>query len=77
MVKYRGTDTNVSVPDTVEIIGESAFEDNTRIELVVLPNTVKKIEAYAFWGCDNLDTVVLGRGLTLSLIHISEPTRPY
>ena len=64
LVKYRGTDTNVSVPDTVEIIGESAFEDNTRIELVVLPNTVKKIEAYAFWGCDNLDTVVLGRGLT-------------
>ena len=47
LVKYRGTDTNVSVPDTVEIIGESAFEDNTRIELVVLPNTVKKIEAYA------------------------------
>lgn len=64
LVKYRGTDTNVSVPDTVEIVGESAFEDNTRIELVVLPNSVKKIEAYAFWGCDNLDTVVLGRGLT-------------
>lgn len=64
LVKYRGTDSNVSVPDTVEIIGESAFEDNTCIELVVLPNTVKRIEAYAFWGCDNLDTVVLGRGLT-------------
>lgn len=64
LVKYRGTDTNVSVPDTVEIVGESAFEDNTRIELVVLPNSVKRIDAYAFWGCDNLDTVVLGRGLT-------------
>lgn len=64
LVKYRGTDTNVSVPDTVEIVGESAFEDNVRIELVVLPNSVKRIEAYAFWGCDNLDTVVLGRGLT-------------
>lgn len=64
MVKYRGTDTNVSVPDTVEIVGEGAFEDNTRVELVVLPNSVKRIEAYAFWGCDNLDTVVLGRGLT-------------
>lgn len=64
LVKYRGTETNVSIPDTVEVIGEGAFEDNTRVELVVIPNSVKRIEAYAFWGCDNLDTVVLGKGLT-------------
>lgn len=64
LIKYRGTETNVSIPDTVEVIGEGAFEDNTRVELVVIPNSVKRIEAYAFWGCDNLDTVVLGKGLT-------------
>ena len=64
LVKYRGTEKNVSVPDTVEIIAKGAFEDNTNIELVVVPNSVKRIESYAFWGCDNLDTVVLGRGLT-------------
>lgn len=64
LVKYRGTETNVSIPDTVEVIGGGAFEDNTRVELVVIPNSVKRIEAYAFWGCDNLDTVVLGKGLT-------------
>ena len=63
LVKYRGSEKNVSVPNTVEVIGESAFEDNTNIELVVLPNSVKRIEKYAFWGCDNLDTVVLGKGL--------------
>lgn len=64
LVKYRGTETNVSIPDTVEVIGEGAFEDNTKVELVVIPNSVRRIEAYAFWGCDNLDTVVLGKGLT-------------
>ena len=64
LVKYRGTETNVSIPDTVEAIGEGAFEDNTRVELVVIPNSVRRIDAYAFWGCDNLDTVVLGKGLT-------------
>lgn len=64
LVRYRGTEKNVSVPDGVEVIGKNAFEDNTGVELVVVPNSVVRIESYAFWGCDNLDTVVLGRGLT-------------
>ncbi len=64
LVKYRGTEKNVSVPDTVEVIGKGAFEGNTSIELVVIPNSVKQIEAYAFWGCDSLEKVVLGKGLT-------------
>lgn len=64
LVRYVGTEKNVSIPSTVEVIGRGAFENNTNIELVVVPNTVKKIESYAFWGCDNLDTVVLGKGLT-------------
>ena len=63
LVKYRGKEKNVSIPNTVEVIGEGAFEENKNIELVVIPNSVKKIEPYAFWGCDNLDTVVLGKGL--------------
>ncbi len=64
LVRYRGTDKNVSIPDTVRVIGQGAFENDTNIELVVVPNSVKRIEAYAFWGCDNLDTVVLGKGLS-------------
>lgn len=63
LVKYRGTEKNVSIPNTVEVIGESAFEDNDKIELVVIPKSVRRIEAYAFWSCDRLDEVVLGKGL--------------
>nr|WP_296485163.1 leucine-rich repeat domain-containing protein [uncultured Acetatifactor sp.] len=64
LIKYRGTEKNVTIPNTVEVIGKSAFEENKNIELVVVPNSVKRIESYAFWGCDNLDTVVLGKGLS-------------
>ncbi len=64
LVKYRGTANTVSVPDTVETIGESAFEGNTNVELIVLPASVTKIESYAFWGCEKLETVVLGKGLS-------------
>ncbi len=64
LVKYRGGSKNVTIPDTVEVIGEGAFEENKNVELVVIPNSVKRIEPYAFWWCDNLDTVVLGKGLT-------------
>lgn len=64
LVKYTGTSQTVKVPDTVDTIGEAAFEDNLKICKVTLPSSVKKIEAYAFWGCDNLETVSLGTGLT-------------
>lgn len=64
LVKYRGTEESVSVPDTVEVIAEGAFEGNSYVELVVLPKSVKKIEPYAFWDCENLETVVLNTGMT-------------
>lgn len=64
LVKYRGTEESVSVPDTVEVIAEGAFEGNSYVELVVLPKSVKKIEPYAFWDCENLESVVLNTGMT-------------
>lgn len=64
LLKYRGFEKNVTVPDTVEVITKDAFEQNKNIELVVIPNSVKCIEPYAFWWCDNLHTIALGTGLT-------------
>ena len=62
--KYRGTEERVTIPDTVEVVGESAFENNQKVQLVVIPRSVKRLEAYVFWGCNNLEEVVLGKGLT-------------
>lgn len=64
LIKYRGRDKKVTIPDTVEVIGESAFEENGSVEQVIIPKSVRRIEPYAFWWCDHLSTVALGSGLT-------------
>ena len=64
LLKYRGFEKDVTIPGTVEVISKDAFEQNTNIESVFIPNSVKRIEPYAFWWCDNLHTVTLGTGLT-------------
>lgn len=64
LTKYRGSDERVTIPDTVEVVGESAFENNQKVQLVVIPKSVRRLDAYVFWGCDNLEEVVLGKGLT-------------
>lgn len=64
LVKYRGTEERVTIPDTVEVVGESAFENNQKVQFVVISKSVKRLDAYVFWGCNNLEEVVLGKGLT-------------
>ena len=64
LVKYRGTEERVTIPDTVEVVGESAFENNQKVQFFVIPKSVKRLDAYVFWGCNNLEEVVLGKGLT-------------
>jgi len=63
LIGYTGTATDVSVPSTVKVIGEGAFQNNTTITRVTIPKNVEKVEPYAFWGCDHLEQVNLGSGL--------------
>ena len=58
---YSGSEKVVSIPDGVEIIGKSAFENHSEIQKVVFPNTLNRIKPYAFWGCDSLQEIVFGR----------------
>ena len=58
------TDVEVVIPSThnnlpVTTIGNSAFNGNTNVKRVVVPDTVTLIDASAFYGCSNLETIVL------------------
>lgn len=69
LVKYVGTASTVSIPATVNRIGEEAFAGNTTIKKVYFKGAVEEIAYRAFAGCKELteieipDSVVeLGNG---------------
>ena len=59
LVKYSGQDTKVTIPETVESIGECAFKYCTSVESVVIPKGVKRIGSKAFENCLKLKKIVI------------------
>ncbi len=56
---YSGSATSLVIPQTINgftvtIIGEGAFENNTNLESIDLPDTITVIEARAFKNCSSL-----------------------
>lgn len=49
--------TNITIPDSIVLIGVSAFEDCTALEEIDIPDFVSDIQAQAFWGCSALSNV--------------------
>lgn len=59
LVKYKGNQSHVIIPDGVTEIGKGAFENNTTMMSVEIPNSVIDIEEYAFYNCINLRGVCI------------------
>lgn len=62
ITRYNGTDTVVVIPPKINSwpvtkIGEDAFQDNTTITSVTIPDSVTEIGSNAFAGCTNLTSV--------------------
>ena len=64
LIKYRGRDTKVVIPDGVTIIGESAFRDCGGLTSIVIPNGVTSIEKRAFSECSELTSIVIPNSVT-------------
>ena len=64
LMKYKGKDEVVYVPDDVEVISSYAFNGNMNVKKVVIPDSARIIMPYAFRYCFNLEEVVIeGYGL--------------
>lgn len=62
VVRYYGSEKNVTVPDGVHVIGRSAFEGRP-IEAVTLPETLSEICDYAFYNT-SLQTITVPQSVT-------------
>ena len=56
--------TSYDVPEGVEIVVLSAFEDYKTLKSVTLPDSVKEIEPCAFYGCSKLSSISIPNGVT-------------
>lgn len=69
ITRYSGSAAALTIPSsldghTVKQIGSYAFEKNTTLTSVAIPETVTELEYYAFKGCTSLTAVTIPSGLT-------------
>ena len=55
---------SVTIPETIKVIGESAFSNCTGIQSIRIPNTVTTVGQSAFQNCTSLIGVVFGEKMT-------------
>lgn len=48
---------------TVVSIGNSTFQNNTRLTSVITPNTITSIGSQAFYGCESLAKITIGHSV--------------
>jgi uncharacterized repeat protein (TIGR02543 family) len=57
-------DVSYTIPNSVTIIGGSAFMDCTGLTIVTIPNSVTSIENYAFIRCTSLTSITIPDSVT-------------
>ena len=56
---YHGINKHVVIPEGVMEIGDEAFEDNQFIQVIEVPSTLVKIDAWLFYGCCCLKDIII------------------
>ncbi|MBQ6108514.1 MAG: leucine-rich repeat domain-containing protein, partial [Thermoguttaceae bacterium] len=63
LVRYNGSDPNVVVPDGVNVIWDTAFQQNRFVKSVKLPESVISIQPQAFQECSALTSVTIPKSV--------------
>lgn len=64
LTRYVGTETFVTLPDTIRAIGEGAFSGNETMTGIELPSSLDSIAYNAFKGCTALTGVIIPDSVT-------------
>lgn len=59
----------IILPEGIDKIGDSCFEDRASIKEVVLPNSLTYIDQWAFAGCSKLSSITFNDGLKYVANH--------
>ena len=59
LVRYKGNESVVRIPDGIVSIGASAFWNNTYVKEVVLPSTLERLGGDCFYYCTSLKKVTI------------------
>ncbi|MBE6666408.1 MAG: hypothetical protein E7603_09380 [Ruminococcaceae bacterium] len=63
LMKYKGKEQHVVIPEGITEIAEEAFCYKSQIISVSFPQSLKKIGAYAFHGCYALQSLTIGKNV--------------
>ena len=70
IIKYIGKDSEVTIPNSVTVIGEWAFEGCTSLTSITIPDSVTKIENWAFSMCTSLTSVTIPDSVTEMGVYV-------
>lgn len=63
LVKYKGKDQDIVIPDGIRVIGPSAFAGNPFARRIVIPEGVTILSRWAFYYCTSLRQIVIPKSV--------------
>lgn len=64
LVRYKGSDAEVVIPEGITSIGEEAFANCSNLTSIMIPNSVESIGHGAFKECNSLKSVTIPNSVT-------------